>query len=143
MIKYICDYCNKEFFHEDEYKEHDCEASPYHKSKSIEMWKALLTVNLSNMQTNYKTFSYNVFEKEDRWVEWKNEECYEKLFCMKENIEKITRSKSEYDGVIMLEYRTSKIPIFEFIKPFFEEEIKKILKEKIDKLIEQKENFKL
>lgn len=145
MIKYICDYCEEEFFDEEEYEKHcfKCDKHPYSQSKSIEMWKCLLTVNLNNFKTSYKTFSYDVFEKEDRYITYDRDFCSEKLFCRKEIIEKIVRSKSEYDGVIMLEYKTFKLPIYEFIKPLFEEEVKKILQEKIDRLVEAKNNFKL
>lgn len=145
MIRYICDYCNKEFQEEIAYEQHEdnCKYSPYDKSKAISAYVCTFKFDLESFVSNYNCTEYQVFRRDDKYVTWDKLYKQEKVFIIKEDLEKLTRLKSEYSSIIILQYTSLKLPIFALIKHLFENEIKQVLQEKIDRLVEQKENFKL
>ena len=150
MIKYICDWCEEEFFDLDEFEEHkdNCSKSPYHKSKSIPAYVFQIKVVIHNFEivTSSKSVICNVFDMDDKYVEWIHESedfSYERLFCMKENLDKIIMRTSCYPGEVIFQYKSLNSINLEDIKPQFEEKINNFIEEKINQLISAKDNLKI
>ena len=150
MIKYICDYCEEEFFDLDELEEHmdNCIKSPYHKSKSIPgyVFQMNVTIHDFSIITSSKMITCNVFDKGDKYVEWVKEShdfSYERLFCLKENLDKVIARTSCFKGEVIFQYKSLKPINVEKIKTELEEKINNFIEEKINQFISAKNNLKL
>ena len=145
MIKYVCDWCDQEFYEEIAYDIHEdnCEHSPYHKSKEISAYICTLTFNFNNFKSDYACKEYKVFLVKEQYITFDKINKSTGLFSTKENLEKVLIKPSLYPNTFRLQYRTLNLPIYEFIKENFKEVIDVLLQEKIDKLIQLKKDFKL
>ena len=150
MIKYICDWCEEEFFDLDEFEDHldNCIKSPYYKSKSIPGYVFQMKVIMHdfNIITSSKKITCNVFDNDDKYVEWVKEShdfSYERLFCMKENLDKVIARTSCVKGEVIFQYKSLNPIKVEKIKPELEEKINNFIEEKINLLISAKDNLKI
>jgi hypothetical protein len=149
MIKYICDWCEEEFVDLDEFEDHmdNCVKSPYHKSKSIPVYVFQMKVTIYDFKivTSSKMITCNVFVNDDKYVEWVKESddfSYERLFCIKENLDKVIMRTSCFSGEAIFQYKSLKTINVEEIKSELEEKINSFIEEKINQLIFAKNNLK-
>ena len=150
MIKYICDYCGEEFFDLDELEDHmdNCIKAPYHKSKSIPgyVFQVKVIIHDFSIITSSKMVTCNVFDNNDKYVEWVQEShdfSYERLFCHKENLDKVIAGTSFCKGEVIFQYKSLKPINVEKIKPELEEKINNYIEEKINLFISAKNNLKI
>jgi hypothetical protein len=147
MVKYICDYCGKEFCNSGEYIDHqnDCIKSPYQKSNMITLHCYKVTYHLGTGRYNLDNEDKNVFDMNTHYEELQycDGERTQGRTIQKSKMNKVLVSASLHDMIIVKYYYTISDILFPDIKQLFIEAIKNEIQEKIDRLNQVKNNVML
>ena len=146
MIKYVCDYCKKEFDFREEYNDHqiNCPNSPYQKNKKNTLYCHKIYYLLNgryNYENEIKTV-YDIIETHYEEPTFIDGIYTQGRTIKKENLNKIIISADLTDTMILRYYSLSNTN-FSDIKQLFVEAIKNKIQEKIDKLNQTKNNISL